>query len=103
MKIITYNPDYPPILTYSVTNVSPFRPYKFSDLANTLPPGIFLHPLVNLDKKIFDIAMPDDKDEDEDDMAKIEKMKELDKLQNKQKKDEKKGAPPAAGGEKKEG
>ena len=97
VKIITYNLDYPPVLTYSVTNINPMRPYKFADLANTLPPGIYLHPLVNLDRKIFEIAMPEDRDDDEDDMAKIEKMKELDKLQNKLKKDEKKGAAGAAG------
>lgn len=108
IKMIVYNADYPPVLTFDATFVNPMRPYRFADLANTLPPGIFLHPLVNLQNKIFEIGMPNDNGEEQEDdqMEKIEKMKEIEKMQNKMKKDQKKtasgaGTPAGGAGDKK--
>ena len=110
IKIITYNADYPPILQYDCSAMDPLRPYRFADLANTLPPGIFLDPRINLMRRVMGLEKPNDEglidDDEEDEATKIEKLKELDKMESRKKKEEKK---PAAGtaasgsGDKKEG
>lgn len=44
VSLVTYNQDYPTLVSIDVTYVTPERPYRFADLANTFPPGLELSP-----------------------------------------------------------